>query len=227
MGGVGTTLFHFLTAVYKAALLYNVRSVAKESRSVYDPAKEIPDYGGLFKYLTHINLWAMLAFFTLQFITDILPRSSFKSKVKAHLSFAFTTILFPMALYVSVSFWAVYAYDENLIYKEVSKLLNHLSHTVIVVWVVAEAVLCRHEFPSLSVAAGPIATFCFLYISWVEWVHAHTGFWVYPVFKALPQNRFYFLLFYGFSIFVCFGLFLIGKAISIIVNAQPTNKQAR
>ena len=204
-------------AVYSVVLLRKVRSVARESASVYDPQGEIPEYGGQFKYLTHINLWVELVYFTLQFINDLLPpNSSFKTITHARLNFVFTTVIFPLACYVSLSFWAVYAYDKNLIYTEVSQLLNHLTHTVIVVWVVLEVVLCRHKFPTLSVAMVPISTCCLLYISWVELIHAYTGFWVYPIFNTLPQSRISFLGFYSFSIIVCFGLFLLGKALSYL-----------
>ena len=217
------TSFHCLIAIFKAALLYKVCSVARESSEVYDPHGEIPDYGGQFKFLTHINLWAQFVFFTLQFLTDILPQSPLRRKARSLLSFVFTTVLFPMSLYVAVSFWAVYAYDTNLIYREVDQLLNHLSHTMIVVWVVVETVASRHKFPSLSVAAIPILTCCLSYISWVEWIHTRTGFWVYPVFKALPQDRLCFTLFYGFSIIVCLGLFLIGKGISTQLRRGTPN----
>lgn len=209
------TFFHLIMAVYNAVLLHIIRKIVRENRATFDPRGEIPEYAGQFKYLTHINLWVQLSFFTLEFLLDLLSnQSTFKHQVQSYLSFGFATVIFPLAWYVAASFWAVYVYDTNLIYKEVSRILNHLSHTAIVLWVVLEVLLQNHSFPSLSTAMVPIFTCCLMYISWVEWVHTRTGFWVYPIFNTLPQSRLYFILFYGFSIFTCFGLYLVGKTIS-------------
>ena len=216
-GALGT-LFHLFMASFNAVLLRKVRAAARDNSAVYDPEGQIPEYGGQFKYLTHINLWAQLFYFTFQFLTDLLPESfNSKDNIQSHLSLAFTTVIFPMACYVAFSFWAVYTYNADLTYREVSPLLNHLSHTAIVVWVVLEVLMCRHEFPSLSFAAVPILACCFLYILWVEWIHMLTGFWVYPIFNTLPRTLVCFVSFYAFSISICLGLFLVGKMISIYI----------
>lgn len=213
--------FHLVMVVYNVVLLRKVRAVVSENSPVYDPNGEIPEYGGQFKYLTHINLWVQLTYFSLQLLTALLfllsPSSALTDHAQSLLSFSFTTVIFPLACYVSVSFWAVSTYDTDLIYREVSQLLNHMTHSAIVVWVVLEVLLCRHKFPSLSVAMVPIFICCLMYILWVELIYARTGFWVYPIFNRLPQSRLYFTAFYSFSIFICFGLFLVGKAISNLV----------
>ena len=216
------TSFHLIMAVYNAVLLHRIRKIVRENQAAFDPRGEIPECAGQFKYLTHINQWVQLFYFTLEFLLDLLPsQSTFKYKAQSYLSFAFATVIFPLAWYVATSFWAVYIYESNLIYKELSRIINHLSHTAIVLWVVLEVLLQNHKFPSLSVAVVPIFTCCLMYILWVEWIHAQTGFWVYPIFNTLPQSRLYFTLFYGFSIFFCFGLYLIGKTISGLFWGYP------
>ena len=213
--------FHLIMAIYNAVLLRIIRKIVRENREVFDPRGEIPEYAGQFKYLTHINQWFQLFFFTLQFLLDLLPsRSTFKHKAQSYLSFTFATVIFPLAWYVATTFWAVYFYDSNLIYKEVSRIINHLSHTAIVLWVVLEVLLQNHNFPNLSVVVVPIFTCCLMYISWVEWIHVRTGSWVYPIFNTLP-SRFYFILLYGFSIFLCFLLYLIGKTLSSLFWGYP------
>ena len=166
-----------------------IRRPPRSTQSRSSAASDVYKRQGQFKYLTHMNLWAQLFYFTFQFLTDLLPESfNSKDNIQSHLSLAFTTVIFPMACYVAFSFWTVYTYNADLTYREVSPLLNHLSHTAIVVWVVLEVLMCRHEFPSLSFATVPILACCFLYILWVEWIHMLSGFWVYPIFNTLPRT---------------------------------------
>ena len=219
--GILTTSFHLIMSVYNAALLHRIRKIVRENQAVFDPRGEIPEYAGQFKYLTHINQWIQLAFFSGEFLLDLLPNSGLKHMIQSCLSFAFATVIFPLAWYVTTTFWAVYYYDMNLIYKEISRIINHLSHTAIVLWVVLEVLLRNHRFPNLSTAVVPIFTCCLLYISWLEWIHAQTRFWVYPILNTLPRSGFYFVLFYGCSIFLCFVLYLVGRTVSNLFWGDP------
>lgn len=208
------TFFHLTMVVYNATLLHRIRKIVREDWARFDPRGEIPQYAGQFKFLTHINLWSQLAFFSLELVLDLLPDyNTFKQEVQSHSSFAFATLIFPLAWFVTTTFWGVYIYDSKLIYKEISQVINHLSHTFIVLWVVVEAMLQDHYFPGLSTAVVPIVTGSLAYVSWVEWIHAATGFWVYPIFNRLP-SRVYFIPFYGLSILLCIGLYLVGRTVS-------------
>lgn len=210
-------LYHFSMTVFYALLLYYSSKLMNGSGHIIDPTGKIPKYGGRFKFLTHINQWFQLFFFGLQFLTDLFPRSSFKCTLQKLCDLMFTTIAVPTSFFVAVTFWAIYAYDRNLVYPEafdlvVPQYLNHFWHTTIALWVVFETLLYFHRYPSTGVAAAVNFAVNAGYLSWIVWVFVKTGFWVYPVLQVLPLP--FLALFCGGCMFFSLSLYLVGKAIA-------------
>ena len=211
------TFYHFAMSVFYVLLLYHGTKVMREGLHILDPDGIIPKYGGRFKFLTHINQWIQLGFFTLQFLTDILPKSSFKKRLQNVCDVIFTSLALPMALFVALTFWGIYAVDRKLVYPErfdlfVPSFLNHFWHTTIALWVFLEILLCFHRFPTTDIAVSVNVGFSACYLSWVAWVFMQTDFWVYPIMKVLPLP--YLVLFFAACTLFSLGVYYIGKAIA-------------
>lgn len=210
------TGYHFSLSVFCVMLLYHGNKVMTDGSAILDPNGVIPKYGGRYKFLTHINQWIQLFFFSFQFLADILPKSAFKRRLQCVCDVFFTAIAIPVALFVAFTFWGIYAVDRRLVYPErfdlvVSPILNHYWHTTIAVWVLLETIVCFHRFPTLSVAISVNIGFNACYLGWIVWVFMNTEFWVYPILEVLPQL--YRLLFFAGCMLLSVGLYFMGKAI--------------
>jgi len=220
------SLFHgVLTSFYIWVFAYSFRIIS-EGQSVLDAEGKIPKYGGGFKYLTHINQWLHLIFFTLQFLTDLLPETLLKSKLKYVLSLFFSLLIIPTTFTVTFFFWVIYSIDRRLVYPEVFDLvvpphLNHFWHTTILLWVFLEIVVCDHVFPSNGTAVVVNFFLNLSYISWTVWIFLKTGFWVYGIFEVLSPPLL--ALFWAGSMFISFGFFLVGKSLSNLRWNRPIN----
>ena len=211
------TFYHFALSVFYVLLIYYGNIVMNEGSSILDPDGVIPKYGGRFKFLTHINQWFQLGFFTLQFLTDILPKSSFKKRLQNVCDVIFTSVAIPVALFVTLTFWGIYAVDRRLIYPErfdliVPAFLNHFWHTTIALWVFLEIIVCFHRFPTTAIALSVNVGVNAFYLGWIVWVFTQTDFWVYPVLRVLPLP--YKVLFFAICLFFSFVLYFLGKAVA-------------
>lgn len=210
-------LYHFTLSVFYILLFYYAHTLLDGKVHIIDPEGRIPEYGGPFKYLTLIHQCLQLVFFIVQFLTDILPKSSIKKLLLIVCDFTFTTLVFPMAIGITIGFWSIYAVDRNLIYPEkfdliVPLFLNHFWHTAIAVWVVFDILLCFRRYPTSGVAASVIFVASAAYQAWIVWVFVKTRYWVYPILGVLPPPVL--ALCFGMSMFTGLGLYLVGKAIA-------------
>ena len=210
--------WHASMVLFYSLLLYHGIRVRHSNQHILDPTGKIPQVGGLFKYLTHINQWFQLFFFSFQLLTDLTP-CQYKAKLQKISSFMFTVIAFPCSALVCSIFWGIYAVDRKYIYPEVFDkfvpgYLNHFWHTTILLWVLCEIYLVRHEFPTTPKAGVAIFLGSSLYIAWLFYIFVTTGWWVYPILKVLPPAML--SIFLAACIFCLLGLHLLGKLISNI-----------
>ena len=213
-------VFHLTMAVFYALLLhYGITLMNEDALKLIDPTGRIPKFGGRFKFLTHINQWVQLFVFAFLFITDMIPRSSFKKTMTKLSDIAFTVMAFPLAWFIVLTFWGIYAYDRQLVYpvhfdKVVPTWLNHFWHTTIGVFVLFEVMLVYHRFPKSGLAACISFIFNTAYIAWVGWIYGQTKFWVYPILAILPIPIL--LLFFAGLMFFSFSLFFFGRHVSTL-----------
>ena len=210
-------LFHLSMVIFYTLLLYYGITLMSENAKIIDPTGHIPAYGGRFKFLTHITQWVQLFYFSIQFVTDILPKSQFRRIATKYVDILFAAIAFPLAWFVVISFWGIYAYDRQLVYPEafdkvVPQWLNHFWHTTVGIFVLFETLLVFHRYPRSGLAASIVFIYDVAYIAWIGWIYGQTNFWVYPIFAVLPPP--FLLLFFASSMFFTFGLFLAGKRVS-------------
>ena len=212
-------LFHLAMAVFYALLLYYGTTLSDKALKLMDTKLKIPQYGGRFKFLTHINLWVQLFTFILLFFTDLIPSSPFRKTMRNLSDIVVTAMAFPLAWFIVFAFWGIYAYDRQLVYpavldKIIPTWLNHFWHTTIGIFVLFEVMLVYHQFPKSGVAACISFAFNAAYISWVIWIYSQTKFWIYPIMAILPLPVL--LLFFAACMFFSFGLFFLGRHVSIL-----------
>ena len=212
-------IFHMTMVVFYSLLLYYGILVMENGLKIIDPKGKIPAYGRRFKFLTHLNQWVQLFYFSVQFATDILPKSHFKRIATKYTDIIFTTIAFPLSWFVVLTFWGIYAFDRQLVYpdafdKVVPQWLNHFWHTTVGVFVLFEMMLVFHRFPRTGLAACLCFIYNAAYISWIGLIYVKTNFWVYPVLAVLPPP--FLLLFFASLMFFSFSIFFAGKYVSYL-----------
>ncbi|KAG8429738.1 hypothetical protein GDO86_019345 [Hymenochirus boettgeri] len=102
----------------------------------------------------------------------------------------FSSLAFPIGLFVVTSFWSIYAFDRELVYPKVldsiiPQWLNHSMHTVVLPLLLLEVFASSHHYPSRKRGLFALIFFCLLYMSWVFWIHYASGIWVYPLLAKL------------------------------------------
>ena len=73
---------------------------------------------GQWKYLTHMNVAIQTGLFALSALDDILEviNPDNRKIIKIIKDFVFSTIGFPVGVFVSISFWGLYAIDRDLVF---------------------------------------------------------------------------------------------------------------
>lgn len=150
--------------------------------------------GGRYKYLTHLNLLLQCGFFGLCVLNDIIGSNtvilSRQSSLQKLRDWLFTCLVFPMGVFVSFIFWALYAFDRELIFPAsldawFPSWLNHIMHTLPVVGTILELYIVYHFYQKGWRLYVPILAAYFLYLSWICYIAYAGGIWVYPVFEVL------------------------------------------
>lgn len=207
--------WHLAMVVFYCLLLQHGASIMADEKfnRVADPGGKIPPFGGRLKFLTHINEWVQLGFFAIQLLADLSP-GPFKKRLQRLADIVFTTIAFPLATFITVSFWGLYALDRKLIYPEVfdeivPQYMNHFWHTTILLWVLCEVYLVHHHFPSTAWAAASVFVYGSAYNVWVVYIYISTEWWCYPFMNHLPLWGM--AVFFASGMFLCLGLYLVGK----------------
>ncbi|XP_059059452.1 androgen-induced gene 1 protein-like [Achroia grisella] len=131
------------------------------------------------------------------------------------------SVAFPIALYVSVAFWGIYAIDKPLVFPEILEKifpawLNHTMHTFITMFLVIELLVTKRNYPSRMTGSTITTLFVVAYAVWMHVLHARTGAWPYPIFDVLnlPMR----LIFCAFSTILGLGIYVLGEKLNSILS---------
>ncbi|XP_014350551.1 androgen-dependent TFPI-regulating protein [Latimeria chalumnae] len=146
-------------------------------------------YGGQWKYLTVLNLVLQTIFYGVSFLNDIFRLTSKVEGVKQMIHFRdllFSILVFPVGTFVVASFWVLYIYNRELVYPEsldgfIPVWLNHAMHTSVLPLILLETLLTPHRYPVKSTGLTTLGFFSLAYLSWILWIYAVVGEWVYPI----------------------------------------------
>jgi len=174
-------------------------------------------FGGVFKYLTFLNMVLQFIFFTLAFFANFSEKNSRLGKAK---DLVFSSAAFPFGMFVGIVFWSLWAVNRELILPArydpyFPSWANHLMHTTVLPLQLGELILCHHSYPSRRLGGAITASLTFAYLVWINIIYYYGGFWVYPVFQVLTEaQRLVFML-----VCSCFGvlLYIMGEAANNVI----------
>ncbi|KAK2718392.1 androgen-induced gene 1 protein-like isoform X2 [Artemia franciscana] len=225
-------LFHFTAAsVLGYGLYYDICNV-KPPQEYLD--KSI-NFGWKWKYLTFIDANIQLLYFAFCCIVDILTSNESTTANRTTLQSIrdtfFSTVVFPIGLFVCVTFWGLFAIDRDLVYPTILDTfipvwLNHVMHTVILPFDLIEQAVCFHRYLStpkgLLLSGGAMV----LYALWVFYIAYRTSFWVYPVLAVL--NWTFRILFILGCMALAMVFYLFGQTLnSMLWGKQEIKKSSK
>jgi len=154
-------------------------------------------FGYKLKFLTYWDALLQAFFFTVCLVSDVLaPRITETPSKPARIVLRFkeflqASIAFPIALFVGSTFWGLMAVDRELVLPKVlddyfPSWLNHVMHTNIVVFQLADMLTSSRKYPPRKWALLGLFLFQSAYLGWMHIVFYKSGLWVYPVLDALP-----------------------------------------
>lgn len=140
------------------------------------------------------------------------------------------SLAFPIALYVFLAFWAIYAIDKELILPEkVQKVMpnwcNHVMHTLIFPNIIFELILSPRSYPSRKIGVSLIIAFNGAYLAYLCFAFAKTGTFVYPFLDVMPWPLR--IIFFSLSIGSGILMYIVGEKIDSYVNGGTGKSKIR
>ncbi|XP_068217198.1 androgen-induced gene 1 protein-like isoform X2 [Palaemon carinicauda] len=185
-------------------------------------------FGGRFKFLTFINMLLQCGFFGLCVANDLFGSEAKvrneQSALQKYRDWLFTTLVFPMGLFVSLIFWSLYAIDRELIFPAELDLwfpawLNHVMHTLPAIGVLIEVFMVCHVYETGVKRFKPIVAAYFMYLTWICYIAYFGGIWVYPVFEVFDMTGR--TIFFAALLFPNLFFVLLGQKIHTTVWGLP------
>ncbi|CAG4942475.1 unnamed protein product [Parnassius apollo] len=184
----------------------------------------VTPFGGKLKYLTFLNAMLQTVYFTIAVLNDIFgsnePTPSHKPIVRHIKDTVFSALAFPLALFVGITFWSLYAVDRELILPKALDpyfpvWLNHVMHSNIVLFILIELSTSFRMYPKKKNGLTILFSFMVCYVVWIHYIYFQTGSWVYPVLAVInwPLR----VVFYLFSLGFIFSLYSLGEKLNRIV----------
>ena len=199
-------------------IIFNLANVAQFCFIIYFKyGLKIPGHrhnalGGEWKFLTHWNLWLQLIYFSVSLCNELLSQQASASRLQKARDFLFSTLAFPVGLFVAISFWSIYMVDRSLVFpKKLDQFFplwaNHMMHTTCLISQLIEMSTSFHAYPSRTKGILTSMGFAFVYLGWILFIAHKSNIWVYPILEKLPML--------GRSIFIggscaLFGILFLG-----------------
>ncbi|XP_053610712.1 androgen-induced gene 1 protein-like [Plodia interpunctella] len=223
-------LFHLLGALqFGYGCYYDAMYVHIPSTS-----RSVTPFGGKLKYLTYLNALVQTAYFSVSLLNDLIGTNetspSQKPLTRRIKDVMFSSLAFPLSIFVGTTFWGIYAVDRELILpRSIDQYfpgwLNHVMHTNIVVFSLIELITSFRMYPTRNTALSLLCSFMLCYVIWIHVIYFHTGVWVYPILNVLnwPLR----LAFYVFSLALVCGLFLTGEKLNTLIWSNEVEKTVK
>ncbi|XP_026726359.1 androgen-induced gene 1 protein-like [Trichoplusia ni] len=224
------TLFHLFSAIqFFYGCYYDYRYV-----NIPVTSSAVTPFGGKFKYLTYWDAMIQTAYFTLALLNDLFgnnePSPSEKPLIRKIKDTVFSSLAFPLAIFVGVSFWGIYAVDRELILPRSMDpyfplWLNHVMHTNIVVFILIDLLTSFRMYPKRKAGLSILSSFMIGYLVWIHVIYFNTGSWVYPILNVLnwPLR----ICFYIFCLVLSCCTYTLGETINKAVWSSEVEKTVR
>lgn len=226
---VGQILFHLLGALQFAYGCYYDHTYVR-----LPGTSGAGSFGGKLKFLTFIDAIIQTVYFTVALINDVWgtnePTPSAKPLIRRIKDTLFSTLAFPVSMFVGITFWGIYAIDRELILPQrldaiFPSWLNHVMHTNIVAFTLIELLTSFRMYPSRNHGISLLTAFMLCYMVWIHVIYVHTGAWVYPVLEVLnwPLR----VVFYLFSLGFVLSLYVVGERMNKAVWSKEIEKTVK
>ncbi|XP_048364091.1 androgen-dependent TFPI-regulating protein [Sphaerodactylus townsendi] len=184
---------------YIARLTANIEALGAQAAATAG----IDTYGGVWKFLTFLNLVLQAVLCGISFLVDVFTLMEKQRIAKFVVPFRdllFGSLAFPVSMFVTSSFWILYLYDRKLVYPEsldayIPVWMNHAMHTSIFPFALIELFSVPRRYPSERKRLLWLIIGCLGYIAWSVHIYSVTGKWAYPILDVLsPLSKIAFFL---------------------------------
>lgn len=168
-------------------------------------------------------------FFSICILNDLIGSNEIQKKVpliRRIKDTIFTSLAFPLSMFVGLTFWGLYAIDRELVFPRsldpfFPVWLNHVMHTNIMIFILIEMLTSFRVYPTQKKGLSVLIGFMLCYLVWMHVVYFKTDVWVYPVMAVLntPLRICFFLVLLGLSV----ALYKLGD----FLNHKIWKKQIR
>lgn len=173
-------------------------------------------------------------YFTIAFINDVIgnnePTPSDKPLIRRIKDTMFSCLAFPLASFVGVLFWGIYAVDRELILPRsldpyFPLWLNHVMHSNIVIFAILELVTSFRMYPTRKVGLSILCSFMVCYLIWIHIIYLKTGSWVYPILTVLnwPVR----VIFYILSLGIVCGMYSVGDTLNTAIWSNEVEETVK
>lgn len=212
-----------LKVIHLFAVVHFVYGIYYDFTYVHFPnsTKMSNTFGGKFKYLTVLDAFLQAIYFTVALVNDFIGTNEANPRripaVRKIKDYIFSSLAFPIAFNVGISFWGLYAVDRELVFPKVldavfPSWLNHVVHTNVMVFMLLELFISFRQYPSRGKCLFGLITFMASYLAWLHVVKHYSGIWVYPVLDVLPlPGR---IAFFTGAIGVTVALYILGEVLN-------------
>ncbi|ODN01516.1 Androgen-induced protein [Orchesella cincta] len=178
-------------------------------------------FPGKWKYLTVWDIVLQLVYHSVGLANDLFGSSEVVAKRQSALQRfrdgLFASWAFPVGLFVSASFWGLYALDRALVFpKEMDAFypawLNQAVHTGPVTFLLLEALTVPKLRPGRTCTLTANLGFSLTYLAWITWVFSQNGVWAYPILEVLNNGQRG--IFFGTCCLCIVGFYFLGEKLN-------------
>ncbi|XP_028160881.1 androgen-induced gene 1 protein-like [Ostrinia furnacalis] len=216
-----------LTLFHAAVISINVYTIMYDQMYLELPFTTGELYGELILKgrWSLVTFWCMglqTVYFTLSLLNDLIgtnelsPSPQKKPLIRTIKDLTFA-LAFPMALFVTITFWALYFYEKNLVYPDEIDILvphwvNLVLHVFNSVFICIELKYAKITFPPRSSGLLFSFLFNFGYIVTACLLRIRTGAWPYPLLEVLDGPSI--VVFFTISILMGLFLYFLGEKLT-------------
>ncbi|CAJ0597437.1 unnamed protein product [Cylicocyclus nassatus] len=183
MGVANKVLSIVFAVIWSGSLYYDV---------AYQPRLGHDWYIYKLVMLTNLN-FVIIAIFAVFALTETLSIAN--TPIKSALDFSFYCTIFPVAVVTCALFWGLYAINPELVMPEwiarlIPQWLNHVTHTLPVIYVFFDLLTIRRSPPSHGKSLQMAVLHVVVYFLIIIAVRIFDGYWLYPLLEILPWEAF-------------------------------------
>ncbi|WAR17127.1 AIG1-like protein [Mya arenaria] len=156
-----------------------------------------------------------------------------KSKLQSFLDVYLAALVYPVGVFVVMTFWGIYAVDRELVYpKKLDELipqwLNHTMHSTVLPFLLIEKIVVYHEYPTRRRGMSILLAFALLYLCWscityagsitnagiscITYAAYYANIWVYPVLAVMEVHQR--AIFIGILCVFFLTIYMVGESLN-------------